>query len=597
MIDSARIRNFALIAHIDHGKSTLADRFLELTGTVSGRQMKAQLLDQLALERQKGITIKLAPVTLSYKGFLLNLIDTPGHADFSYEVSKSLQACEGVILIVDASQGVQAQTLANLYLALENDLRIIPVLNKIDLPGADLVGNQAALESLLTDGKNPQLAVYPVSAKTGQGVGQLLDVIIDQLPAPEGSAGQALKALVFDSHYDDYRGVILYIRLLEGCLAAKDSLLLMASQTKVQALEVGYLSPGLTSQTQLGPGQIGYVVTNLKSLAQARVGDTLTEADRPTGRALAGYLPAQSFVFVGLFPAEVNDYNSLKTALAKLALADGALLIEPDNSPVLGHGWRLGLLGLLHLEIIIERLRLEYQLEVITSNPSASYRILLTNGQTLIIKNASNLPDFSRVKEIAELWVGGEIVSQKQTLGAVLALISQARGVQTSLDYVGRLVVVNFQAPLANLLTDFYDQLKSSTSGYGSLNYQVDGYRPADLVRLDFLIAGDLIPALSLICHQSEAEGRGRTIIERLKQIIPRQQFKVSLQAAIGGKIIARTDLAGFRKDVTAKLYGGDVSRRKKLLEQQKKGKAKMKRFGKVDLPPAVFRVLLERDQ
>ena len=587
------IRNFAIIAHIDHGKSTLADRLLELTGTVGQRQMKAQLLDQLELERERGITIKLAPVSLDWQGYLLNLIDTPGHVDFSYEVSRSLQACEGVLLVVDATQGIQAQTLANVYLAFEHNLVVIPVINKIDRPTAQVKTVSGHLQSLLDCRADEILAV---SAKTGEGVDQILAAIVDRIPAPVADSDRPLRALIFDSHYDDYRGVVLYLRIVDGRLGRGESIKLMAADQTALAVELGQLKPDPRPADELIAGQIGYLVTNLKSAQLARVGDTVTVEASPAPEPLPGYQPAQPFVFVGLFPVDASDYPLLAKSLAKLVLTDGALVCEPDSSPVLGQGWRIGFLGLLHLDITVERLRREYELEVLTSTPSTAYELSLTNGSSRVIKTAGQLPDASQIATIAEPIAAGEIVTTRETVGSVVGLINQARGSQTGISYVDNLAVIAFEAPLANLLVDFYDHLKSQTSGYGSLNYQFDRYQTADLVRLDFLIASEPVEALSLICHRSEARDRGRQGVDKLKQVVPRQQFKVALQAAIGGQIIARADLGAYRKDVTAKLYGGDVTRRKKLLEKQKKGKAKMKKIGQVELPPEVFRSLLRRD-
>ena len=586
-------RNFAIIAHIDHGKSTLADRLLEMTGAVNRRQMKDQLLDQMDLERERGITIKLAPVSLNWEGHQLNLIDTPGHVDFSYEVSRSLQACEGVLLIVDATQGIQAQTLANVYLAFEHNLVVIPVINKIDRPTAKIETVASNLQSLLDCSRQDILAV---SAKTGEGVDGILEAVVERIPPPVADVKKPLRALIFDSYYDDYRGVVLYLRVVDGQLKKAATVRLMAAEQSALAIEVGQLKPTPSPADDLSAGQIGYIVTNLKSAQLARVGDTVTTEADPATQPLPGYQPAKPFVFVGLFPVDASDYPLLAKSLAKLVLTDGALVCELESSPVLGQGWRIGFLGLLHLDITVERLHREYDLEVLTSSPSTAYELKLTNGQTEIIKTASQLPDASQIQSIAEPIAKGEIVTTKETVGAVVGLVNQARGSQTGISYVDQLAVVAFEAPLANLLVDFYDHLKSQTSGYGSLNYQFDRYQEADLVRLDFLIAGELVEALSLICHRFEAKARGRQTVDRLKEVVPRQQFKVALQAAIGGNIIARADLSAYRKDVTAKLYGGDVTRRKKLLEKQKKGKAKMKKIGQIDLPPEVFRSLLKRD-
>ena len=587
------IRNFCIIAHIDHGKSTLADRLMEMTGTVDKRQMKQQLLDKMDLEREKGITIKLAPVRLNYRGNQLNLIDTPGHVDFSYEVSRSLQACEGALLIVDASQGIQAQTLANTYLALDNDLTIIPVINKIDLPAADVDKVSKEIVSLLNCRADQILAV---SAKTGQGVDKLLEALVDRVPPPTVSSSSKTTALIFDSYYDDYRGVVLYVRVESGQIDKNADILMMATDSPGIALEVGYLTPEMQAASDLKAGEIGYVVTNLKTTAQAQVGDTVTLATNPAKTSLPGYKQVKPFVFASLFPVLSDQYPQLKKALERLSLSDSALAIQPESSTVLGHGFRIGFLGLLHLEIVRERLSREYQLELIASNPSTDYQLKLTNGNQLTISSVAEMPPVEQIAEIKEPWVKAEIVCPGQFVGTVLQLINSQRGCQQNVNYVDQLAVVEFQAPLANLLVDFYDTLKSRTSGYGSFNYDLKDYQVEDLVRVDFYVAGDMVAALSMIRHRSEAVAFGRLVVKKLKQIIPRQQFKVSIQAAIGGKFIAREDLSGFRKDVTAKLYGGDVSRRKKLLSKQKKGKSRMKKFGKVELPPETFTVLLQRD-
>ena len=589
----AEIRNFCIIAHIDHGKSTLADRLLELTGTVERREMKEQLLDKMELERERGITIKLAPVRMEYGGCSLNLIDTPGHVDFSYEVSRSLAACEGALVVVDASQGIQAQTLANVQLAREAGLALIPVINKIDLPAAQLEATSSQIISLLGCRRSEILAV---SAKTGDGVGGVLEALVERLPAARSNSSDPLRALIFDSYYDDFRGVVLYVRLFAGRLAPGDELLMMASNTKALALEVGHLNPNMQKDPEMSAGQIGYIVTNLKTTAEARVGDTVTAAAKPAKTPLPGYRPAKSYIFAGLFPADSSLYENLKKALAKLALSDSTLSFEAENSPVLGHGFRCGFLGLLHLDIVVERLRREYGLEMIISNPSTAYRVTFQNGQEEMITAAVDLPEASKIDSIAEPFVKGEVVCRQNQVGAMIQLVNQARGLPGAIEYVNELAVLQFEAPLANLLTDFYDRLKSLTSGYGSLNYELAGWRPDDLVRVDFYVAHEMVGALSLICHRSEARSLGSRVVERLKEIIPRQQFKVALQAAIGGKFIARADLTAFRKDVTAKLYGGDSTRRKKLLEQQKRGKARLKRVGKVDLPADAFTVLLRKD-
>ncbi len=588
------IRNFCIIAHIDHGKSTLADRLLELTGTVEKRQMKNQLLDRMDLEREKGITIKLQPVRMDYKGYQLNLIDTPGHVDFSYEVSRSLEACEGAILVVDATQGIQAQTLANVYLAMEADLTILPVLNKIDLPAADVdrVSNEViALLGCQADD------ILHISAKTGQGVDAVLDAIVAEVPQPKGDPAAATRALIFDSYYDDYRGVILYTRVVDGHINKNSGIRMMATHAPGLALEVGALKPDMTALSTISTGEIGYVVTNLKSTREAKVGDTITLDGQAANQPLPGYKDVKPFVYAGFFPDSNENYQVLKEAIEKLSLSDSALQFEPENSPVLGFGVRVGFLGLLHMEIVRERLEREYGLELIITNPSTDYHIKLLSGEQEIIKSAASLPDVAAIEEIREPWIKGEVVCPKEFVGAVIQLISGKRGLQKNLSYVdAQLAVVTFEAPLANLLTDFYDQLKTVTSGYGSFNYELADYRAEDLVKLDFYVAGERVDALSIMVHRSEAQSLGRDTVGKLKEVIPRQQFKVSLQAAIGGKFIAREDLSSFRKDVTTGLYGGDVSRKKKVLAKQKRGKARMKRFGKVDIPAEAFTVLLKRD-
>ena len=589
-----QIRNFCIIAHIDHGKSTLADRLLELTGTVQKRDMKAQHLDKMDLEREKGITIKLAPVRMNHKDYQLNLIDTPGHVDFSYEVSRSLQACEGAVLVVDASQGIQAQTLANLYLAMEADLTIIPVLNKIDLPAADVEKVSKEVISLIGCQKEDILLI---SAKTGDGVDEVLDAIIEKVPAPTGSVDTASRALIFDSYYDDYRGVILYVRIIDGQISKNANIKMMATNAEGIALEVGSLQPAMKPSKALETGEIGYIVTNLKTTREAKVGDTVTLVSDNIAEALPGYKDVKPFVYAGFFPESNEYYQELKEAVEKLSLSDSALQFIPENSPVLGFGMRIGFLGLLHMDIVRERLEREYNLSLIVTNPSSDYQVSLVSGETLDIKSASELPEPSKIVEIREPWIKGEIVVPKDYVGGVLSLITSKRGFQKNLGYVDEhLAVIDFEAPLANLLTDFYDQLKSVTSGYGSFNYELEDYRAEDLVRVDFYVAGDIVGALSVMCHRSEAQSLGRETVGKLKEIIPRQNFKVALQAAIGGKFIAREDLSGYRKDVTAKLYGGDVTRRKKLLEKQKRGKARMKRFGTVDIPAEAFTVMLKRD-
>jgi GTP-binding protein LepA len=588
-----QIRNFCIIAHIDHGKSTLADRLLEITGTVDKRNMKAQLLDKMDLEREKGITIKLAPVRMQYKDIELNLIDTPGHVDFSYEVSRSLEACEGALLVVDATQGIQAQTLANVYLAMAANLTIIPVLNKIDLPAADVDKVSAEVINLL--GCTPEDILH-ISAKTGQGVDEVLTRIVADIPAPKSSELPETRALIFDSYYDDYRGVILYVRVFDGQIGKSSQIKMLATSANGISLEVGALKPEMTPHASLQAGEIGYVVTNLKTTREAKVGDTVTLVSKPATDPLPGYQDVKPFVYAGFFPDSNENYQLLKDAIEKLSLSDSALQFAPENSPVLGFGVRIGFLGLLHMDIIRERLEREYDLELVVTNPSTDYEISLLSGDEIDIKSASDLPDPAKIREIREPWIKGEIVVPQDYVGAVIQLISSKRGLHNNLSYVEDRAVLSFEAPLANLLTDFYDQLKSITSGYGSFNYELDNYRAEDLVRLDFYVAGERVDALSIMVHRSEAQSLGRETVTKLKEVIPRQNFQVALQAAIGGKFIAREDLSAYRKDVTTGLYGGDVSRKKKVLAKQAKGKKRMKRFGKVDIPAEAFTVMLKRD-
>ena len=608
-MNTDHIRNFCIIAHIDHGKSTLADRMMEITGTVEKRQMKSQLLDSMELEREKGITIKLTPVQMHYKGYELNLIDTPGHVDFSYEVSRSLQAVESAILVVDATQGIQAQTLANVYLALEQDLTIIPVINKIDLPAADVEKVSSEIINLLGCKKEE---IIPVSAKTGLNVEAVLDAIITKAPSPQPPVEQysnnsktaqnhqiqnpQTRALIFDSYFDDYRGVVLYVRIFNGTIKKNDNIYMMASKIHGIALEIGVLTPGMQPKELLAEGEVGYIVTNLKTTREAKVGDTVTLSKHPAISPLPGYKNVLPFVYAGFFPISNDQYKDLKEAIEKLALSDSALRFEPENSPVLGFGLRIGFLGLLHMDIIKERLEREFKLDLVVTNPSTNYQVRLNSGEELEIKSASNLPDISSIAEIREPWVKGEIILPVSMIGSVLTLIVEKRGLQKNISYLEDRAVIYFEAPMANLLTDFYDQLKSLTSGYASFNYEISDYRPEDLVRVDFLVGGERIDALAIMCHRSESESIGRTITKKLKEVIPRQNFEVALQAAIGARIIARETIGAFRKDVTVKIHTGDRDRKAKLLEKQKRGKARMKRFGKIDIPSEAFTVMLKRD-
>ena len=638
-MNSANIRNFCIIAHIDHGKSTLADRMMEITGTVEKRQMKSQLLDSMELEREKGITIKLTPVQMKYKGYELNLIDTPGHVDFSYEVSRSLQAVESAILVVDATQGIQAQTLANVYLAIEQYLTIIPVINKVDLPAADVERVSSEIINLL--GCDPS-EIIPVSAKTGLNVEKVLDRIIEYAPAPnKSSVDTSLKssvdasiensatspvsnsaalpdsnsatlptsnsatlptstpetrALIFDSYFDDYRGVVLYVRIVDGSISKNAAIEMLATKTSGIALEVGILKPEMSPKDSLSEGEVGYIVTNLKTTREAKVGDTITLKKAPAKNPLPGYKNVLPFVYAGFFPVSNDQYKDLKEAIEKLSLSDSALRFEPENSPVLGFGLRIGFLGLLHMDIIKERLEREFKLDLVVTNPSTNYEVTLNSGEELEIKSAANLPDASTIAEIREPWVKGEIILPVSMIGNVLQLIVEKRGLQKNISYLEDRALIDFEAPMANLLTDFYDQLKSLTSGYASFNYEINGYRAEDLVCVDFLVGGEKMDALALMCHRSEADALGRSITKKLKEVIPRQNFEVALQAAIGARIIARETIGAFRKDVTVKIHTGDRDRKAKLLEKQKRGKARMKRFGKIDIPSEAFTVMLKRD-
>lgn len=589
-----KVRNFCIIAHIDHGKSTLADRMLELTEAISEREMHDQLLDRMELEREKGITIKLQPVRMQWRDHELNLIDTPGHVDFSYEVSRSMAAVEGAALVVDASQGIEAQTLANVYLAIEAGLEIVPVVNKIDLPSAqpDKVAHE--LSNLL--GCQPQ-SVLRVSAKTGHGVEAVLERLIEDVPAPQGETESPLRALIFDSVYDEYRGVILYVRIIDGELHAKTAVTLLGSGNSSEVTELGWFQPEPQSASALQCGQVGYVVTGFKSVREAQVGDTLTTKQAGATAPLPGYRSVQPYVFAGFFPNSGEQYKTLKDALERLQLNDAALQFEPENSQVLGFGFRIGFLGLLHLDIIKERLQREFGLDLVVTNPSTDYKVVYTNGEDATITAASELADPATIERVLEPWIKGEVLVSKEYVGNVVSLINTIRGSQDHISYPeSDAALITFKAPLANVLTRFYDQLKSVTSGYGSFNYEFHGYYEEDLVRLDILIGGEMVDSLSQIVHRSEAYSMGRHIVSKLKGVIPRQMYEVSLQAAIGGKIIARDDVKPLGKNVTAKLYGGDVTRKRKLLEKQKEGKKRMKKMGKVDIPPEAFTVLLEQD-
>jgi len=586
-----KIRNFCIIAHIDHGKSTLADRFLEVTNTVEKRKMKEQLLDTMDLERERGITIKLQPVQMQYKDHLLNLIDTPGHVDFSYEVSRSLAAVEGAILLVDATQGIEAQTLAHLQLAKDLNLAIIPVVNKIDLPGADIQKCKQELIGLLdiTDQD-----ILEVSGKTGAGVEQLLNEVINKVPPPTGDIQAPFRALIFDSVFDKYKGVIAYIRVFDGQINTDDAIEMWASKAKSEALEVGVFVPQFKKTDQLTAGGIGYVATGLRDVAMVRVGDTLI-TDASKAKPLPGYKQVKPFVYAGIFTVDNKDYPKLRDALKRLVLNDSALIYDPENSPALGFGFRCGFLGLLHLEIVKERLEREFELDLIATTPSVSYKITTTDKTEQFISNPTELPPANRFVSISEPWVDLEILSPAKYLGAIIELLQQKRGVQKNIEHLDKdRVLIIYEIPLSSIVVDFYDQLKSISSGFASMNYQFLEYRESDLVKVDILVSSTVVDALSVIVDKPSAYNLGKAIIQKLKNVIPKQNFKISLQAAIGGKVIARDDISPYRKDVLAKLYGGDRTRKDKLLKKQAKGKKRMKQIGKVDIPQEAFLKIME---
>ncbi|OJI06160.1 elongation factor 4 [bacterium CG10_46_32] len=585
------IRNFCIIAHIDHGKSTLADRFLELTHTVASRDMKAQMLDQMDLERERGITIKLQPVRMEYNGYILNLIDTPGHVDFSYEVSRSLQAVEGAILLVDASQGVEAQTLANLYLAIEQNLVVIPVINKIDLPAADVPKVTQELTRLLGVTKDEILLA---SGKSGQGVVEILDSVIKLVPAPQ-STSKKTQALIFDSLYDDYRGVVAFVRVISGAVKKGDIIHFISAEKDTHALEVGTFKPKFNPKPDLTEGEIGYIVTGFKEVGNARVGDTVTLAkDKAT--ALPGYKEVKPMVFAGIFPESGDEYPKLRDAMDQVNLTDAALQFEQEQSKALGFGYRCGFLGMLHMEIIAERLKREHGLHLVVTTPSVAYEIHLQSGTSIIIHSPQELPDASHIAEIREPWVRAEIVSPKQYVGGLMSLIQERHGLFGTTEYLDEIrVVLHFEIPLAGLITDFYDTLKSASSGYASLNYEFKDYRKADIVRLDIWVGEEVVEAFSLLIAREDAYAMGKRMVAKLKDIIPKQQFVIKLQAAVGSKIIAAERIQALRKDVTKGLYGGDVTRKRKLLEKQKKGKKRMGAHGHVEIPARAFLEVLKR--
>lgn len=588
------IRNFCIIAHIDHGKSTLADRFLELTNTVSKREMKEQLLDQMDIERERGITIKLQPVRMSWQGYQLNLIDTPGHVDFSYEVSRSLAAVEGAILLVDATQGVQAQTVANLYLAIEQDLEIIPVINKIDLPNAQVDKVKHEVCQLLSCQEDE---ILQVSAKTGQGVAEVLKAVIDRVKPPAEDQKKPLKALIFDSNFDEYRGVIAEVRIIEGTVKAEDSIEFLSTKKTTEVLEVGYFSPKLKKSADLNAGEIGYIVTGLKDIEYCRVGDTIAKTKGNVSR-LPGYKEVKPMVFAGLFCKEGNEYPRLREAIEKLKLNDAALSYEPENSQALGFGFRCGFLGLLHLEVVQERLKREYDLNLVVTVPSVAYQIIRKDGQKLTIHSPQELSKPETIEQVSEPIMKVDIFCPKAYLGSIMQLVSQKRGIYLNTEYLDEnIAVLHYHVPLTALLVDFYDKLKSVSSGYASLNYDFLDYQPTEVVKLDILVAEEKVEALSSIVYKDEAYTVGKKIVNSLKKTLPRQNFVIKIQAAVSGKVIAAERLSAYRKDVTAKLYGGDYTRKRKLLEKQKKGKKKMMAMGagKVDIPTEAFMAVLKK--
>ncbi|GHU83693.1 elongation factor 4 [Clostridia bacterium] len=592
------IRNFCIIAHIDHGKSTLADRLLEATGVFQKREMVEQILDSMELERERGITIKSKAVRMRYTAqngetYTLNLIDTPGHVDFAYEVSRALAACEGALLVVDATQGIEAQTLANVYMALDHNLEIIPVINKIDLPSAQPEVVRGEIESVI--GLDASYAPL-VSAKMGTGIGEVLEAVVRYVPPPKGEENAPLKALVFDSFYDNYRGAICYVRVMQGVVRAGTRIRMMASGATFEAVEVGSFKPGYTPMDALRPGDVGYIGASIKEIRDTRVGDTITDDANPADAPLPGYRQVNPMVFCGIYPADGADYEALRDALDKLRLNDASLSFEPETSAALGYGFRCGFLGLLHMEIIQTRLEREFDLDLITTAPSVIYELTRINGEEMTIDNPTNLPDVSQIAQMREPFVLAHIHSPQEFVGALMELCQQKRGVFKDMQYEGSRVVLRYEMPLNEIIFDFFDQLKSRSRGYASLDYELNGYQESDLVKLDFLLNGDICDALSMIVHRERAYARGRSIAEKLKDVIPRQQFEIPVQAAIGGKVIARETVKAVRKDVLAKCYGGDITRKKKLLEKQKEGKKRMRQVGTVEVPSEAFMTVLKMD-
>lgn len=598
-MDQQHIRNFSIIAHIDHGKSTLADRLIEYTGTLTKREMEEQILDSMDLERERGITIKAQAVRSIYTArdgqeYMLNFIDTPGHVDFTYEVSRALAACEGALLVIDATQGIEAQTLANVYLALDNDLEIIPVINKIDLPSADPERVKHEIEDVIgIDASEAVLA----SAKTGIGIEDVLEAIVAKIPAPEGDAQKPLKALVFDSKFDAYKGVVLYFRVIDGRVRKGMKIRMMATGAEFEVTEVGVFKPNPVIVDELDAGQVGFLAAAIKNVKDARVGDTITDANNPADEALPGYRKATPMVYCGLYPVENSDYDNLRDALEKLQLNDASLVFEPETSIALGFGFRCGFLGLLHMDVIKERLEREYNLALITTAPNVIYEVFRTNGDVELVDNPSNFPDPTVIDHVEEPYVNATIIVPKDYVGAVMELSQEKRGEYENMTYLDETrVMIHYALPLSEIIFDYFDRLKSATRGYASLDYELAGYRASDLVKVDILLNGDPVDALSAIVHREKATVRGRQLVEKLRSLIPRQMFEIPVQAAIGNKIIARENVRALRKDVLAKCYGGDISRKRKLLEKQKEGKKRMKQVGSVELPQEAFMAILKMD-
>ncbi len=595
MADQAHIRNFSIIAHIDHGKSTLADRILELTHTVDPRAMRAQVLDSMELERERGITIKAQAVRVFYKGYQLQLIDTPGHVDFTYEVSRSLAACEGALLVVDASQGVEAQTVANTYLAVEAGLELIPCLNKVDLPGAEPERVAGEVADLLGE---PPEQVRRISAKTGDGVTEILDELIERIPPPQGDPDAPPRALIFDSEFDSYRGVIAYIRVVDGVFRKGEAIRAMQAGTEAEIDDIGFFTPQMTSAPELHAGEVGFLITGIKDVTKLRVGDTLTSKSTPASEPLPGYREVKPMVFCGLFPVDSDDYPDLRDALEKLSLNDAALSWEPETSDALGFGFRCGFLGLLHMDIVRERLEREYDLELLQTMPNVGYEVTLTDGTVVPVHSPNDMPDPTTVDAIREPFIRAQLLTPKEFVGSIMELCQERRGTHAGMHYLSaERVQLTYDLPLAEIVLDFFDQLKSRTRGYASLDYELIGLRESDLVKLDILLGGDPVDALSMLVHKTKAYDVGRTMVEKLREKIPRQQYDVPVQAAIGSRIVARETIKAYRKDVTAKCYGGDITRKRKLLEQQKRGKQRMKQVGRIEVPQDAFLAVLELSQ